>query len=53
MSRTKKPTYSKSKRFDKGCRNHGSCGWCKSNRTHKHEKRKKIAQEKEREHFQR
>jgi len=25
--------YRKSKSFDSSCRNHGSCSWCKSNRT--------------------
>jgi hypothetical protein len=30
--------YRKSKRFDKSCRNHGHCGYCQSNRTHKHRK---------------
>jgi hypothetical protein len=25
--------YRKSKRFDKTCRNHGSCPWCEGNRT--------------------
>lgn len=24
----------KSKAFDRSCRNHGSCDWCKSNRTY-------------------
>ena len=26
--------YRGSKRFDRSCRNHGSCDYCKSNRTH-------------------
>lgn len=26
------------KAFDPHCRNHGSCDWCKGNRTHKHAK---------------
>jgi hypothetical protein len=25
--------YRKSKRFDRSCRNHGSCPWCEGNRT--------------------
>lgn len=32
--------YRKSKRFDRTCRNHGSCPWCENNRTYskrKHE----------------
>ena len=35
MSRTNKKAYTKSKRFDKTCRNHGSCSWCYGNRMHK------------------
>ena len=29
-----KPYYD-SRAFDHTCRNHGSCSWCKGNRTHK------------------
>lgn len=32
MSRSVKKAYSKSKRFDSSCRNHGSCEYCKNNR---------------------
>ena len=32
MSRTRKKPYTGSKRFDRTCRNHGSCDWCKRNR---------------------
>lgn len=32
MSRTYKRPYTKSKRFDTSCRNHGSCSWCTKNR---------------------
>ena len=32
--------YTKSKRFDATCRNHGSCPYCESNRKHKNNKRK-------------
>jgi len=39
MSRTKKNPYTKSKRFDKSCRNHGGCPYCLSNRLHKHHKK--------------
>lgn len=31
--------YRGSKAFDKTCRNHGSCGWCKDDREHKNKKR--------------
>jgi hypothetical protein len=34
MSRTSKRPYTKSKRFDKTCRNNGSCPYCKNNRLH-------------------
>lgn len=37
----RKPFYG-SKRFDHSCRNHGSCGYCKSNRTHANKKREPI-----------
>jgi len=33
MSRTHKAPYTGSKRFDKTCRNHGSCSYCRNNRT--------------------
>lgn len=46
MSRTYKKPYSKSKRFDSGCRNHGSCNYCKDNRTHPDEVRLIISEEK-------
>lgn len=26
--------YRRSRRFDRTCRNHGSCNWCRSNRTY-------------------
>ena len=26
--------YTKSKAFDRSCRNHGGCGYCENNRTH-------------------
>jgi len=39
MSRTVKQAYRKSRRFDKSCRNHGSCPYCQGNRQHSHSKR--------------
>lgn len=39
MSRTIKEAYTKSKRFDKTCRNHGGCSYCLRNRIHKHIKK--------------
>lgn len=39
MSRTIKHKYTKSKAFDKTCRNHGSCAYCRNNRLYKHLKR--------------
>lgn len=32
MSRSRKRPYTGSKRFDRTCRNHGSCPWCRGNR---------------------
>jgi hypothetical protein len=32
MSRTRKAEYTGSKRFDRTCRNHGSCDYCRENR---------------------
>lgn len=34
MSRSVKRPYRKSRRFDKTCRNHGRCPYCRSNRLH-------------------
>lgn len=34
MSRSYKREYTKSKKFDKSCRNHGTCSWRIENRTH-------------------
>lgn len=42
----KREPYRRSKRFDKSCRNHGSCGYCQGNRQHSNELRERIAQEK-------
>jgi 5-methylcytosine-specific restriction endonuclease McrA len=39
MSKTLRKPYTKSKRFDKTCRNHGSCAYCKSNRMYSTKKR--------------
>lgn len=32
MSRTRRQPYRKSRRFDKTCRCHGSCPWCRDDR---------------------
>ena len=37
-------SYRGSKVFDKTCRNHGSCPYCKGNRLHNGTKRKKNAE---------
>lgn len=38
--------YQGAKAIDRTCRNHGSCEWCKGNRTHKNKKRElKVIQE--------
>ena len=34
----KRKRYRGSKAFDRTCRNHGSCPWCKSNRQHSNNK---------------
>ena len=39
MSRTVKQAYRKSRRFDRSCRNHGSCSYCQDNRHHSNNKR--------------
>ena len=41
----KRKPYRKSKRFDRTCRCHGSCPWCKENRTHSDEVRRRAAEE--------
>lgn len=35
-------SYTGAKAFVKSCRNHGGCSWCKSNRTHKYNKKKVL-----------
>jgi len=42
MSRTKKRDYTRSKEYTRSCRSHGSCRWCKGNRTHHND----VAEEK-------
>lgn len=37
--------YRGTKAIDYTCRNHGSCGWCKGNRTHKNDKRELAAEQ--------
>lgn len=37
--------YRGAKEIDHTCRNHGSCGWCKENRTHKNNKRELAAEQ--------
>lgn len=34
--------YYGSKRFDRSCRNHKSCGWCRNNRLFRNKKREPI-----------
>jgi hypothetical protein len=38
--------YHGSKRFDRTCRNHGSCEWCKENRLYSSRKRRDALEEK-------
>ncbi len=42
----RRKSYRGAKAIDRTCRNHGSCDWCKRNRTHKNEKRKLKSQQK-------
>lgn len=37
--------YRGAKAIDSTCRNHGSCGWCHGNRTHKNDKRELAAEQ--------
>lgn len=37
--------FRKSKHFDRSCRNHGTCPYCRSNRTHSNNKREYVAKE--------
>ena len=39
--------YRGSKRYDRTCRNHGACDYCRGNRMHKHRLRELAAQESE------
>lgn len=41
--------YRDSRAFDRHCRNHGDCDWCKGNRTHKFKKREPLKEKEERE----
>lgn len=41
----KRKPYYKSKVFDRSCRNHGSCDYCKSNRLHTNKKRELLAEQ--------
>jgi hypothetical protein len=43
----KRKKYKKPKSVDSTCRNHGSCGYCEGNRTHKNKKREIAAKESE------
>lgn len=45
MSRTIRKAYTKSKRFDKSCRNNGNCPWCRGNRYYKHNKQTTLKEE--------
>ena len=45
--------YRGAKAVDSTCRNHGDCPWCKSNRTHKDDKRELAAEQELREYAKR
>ena len=42
--------YRGAKSIDSTCRNHGSCEWCRGNRTHKNDKRELAAEQELREY---
>jgi 5-methylcytosine-specific restriction endonuclease McrA len=46
MSRTRRKSYTKSKRFDRSCRNHGSCSYCVNTRTYQ-DRRDRAAADRE------
>lgn len=37
--------YQRSKAFDRSCRNHGNCGYCRNNRTFNNSRRELLAKE--------
>ena len=41
----KRKQYRKSKSFDKSCRNHGDCDYCRKNRMYRHTKRELESRE--------
>ena len=43
MSRTYRRKYRKSRQFDKSCRCHGACPWCRGNRLHNARVRRQAA----------
>jgi hypothetical protein len=44
MSKTNRKEYTGSKRFDKTCRNQGTCNTCQENRQHKNSKKLTLKQ---------
>lgn len=42
--------YKDSRAFDRSCRNHGSCNYCKNNRTYQYKKALSIAKDEEKEY---
>ena len=47
----KRKPYQGSKRFDRTCRNHGSCKYCENNRLHSSKRRRRSADEQLEEYF--
>jgi hypothetical protein len=43
MARTRRKPYTKSKRFDRSCRNHGGCPYCLNTRTYNDRRRRRAA----------
>ena len=46
----KRKQYRKSAAFDRSCRNHGSCSYCRDSRTYNNRRREIIAKEEIKEH---
>ena len=51
--KSRRKPYRGAKAIDATCRNHGSCDWCKGNRTHKDDKRELAAEQELREYVKR
>ena len=48
--KSRRKPYTGAKEIAKECRNHGWCDWCRSNRTHKNDKRELAIEQEMREY---